>query len=228
MGIGQATAPNPPTTTPICVHRKRNPALHGPAPHACLPEMGHAIQEHAEGRRPAPLHQQSRPARPAPATHPAAADRQPRRHVAARPRGRRTRPLYAQPLTHIARLTTDDVLQDNGEVLVRLGDPPSPVPEPLAGMLLTHLDQRPNTMTATSPEARWLFPGRRAGQPMTSNALELRLRHLGFPTQRGRTSAIRQLVLQAPAPVVTRMLGYHDTTAKLAAEVGGTWRHCPR
>ncbi|MFD6044368.1 hypothetical protein ACFWG7_24065 [Streptomyces koyangensis] len=134
--------------------------------------------------------------------------------------------LYAQPLTRITQLTTDDVLQQDGEVLVRLGDPPSPVPEPLAGMLLTYLDQRPNTMNATNPNARWLFPGRRAGQPMTAHTLELRLRHLGFPTQRGRTAAIRHLVLQAPAPVIARMLGYHDdTTAQLAAETGGTWRH---
>lgn len=61
---------------------------------------------------------------------------------------------------------------------------------------------------------------------MTPEALELRLRHLAFPTQRGRTAAIRHLVLQAPAPVVARMLGYHDdTTVQLAAEAGGTWRH---
>lgn len=134
--------------------------------------------------------------------------------------------LHAQPLTRIARLTIDDVLQEADEVLVRLGDPPSPVPEPFAGMLLAHLDQRPNTLTATNSDARWLFPGRRAGQPMTSHTLELRLRHLGFLTQRGRTAAIRHLVLQAPAPVVARMLGYHDdTTAQLAAEAGGTWRH---
>ncbi|TKA11014.1 site-specific integrase [Actinacidiphila oryziradicis] len=137
--------------------------------------------------------------------------------------------LYAQPLTRIIRLTTDDILQEDGEVLVRLGDPPSPVPEPFAGLMLAYLNERPNTMTATNPEARWLFPGRRAGQPMTSDALELRFRRLGFPTQRGRTAAIRHLLLQAPAPVVARMLGYHDdTTAQLAAEAGGTWsRYAP-
>ncbi|WP_406000243.1 hypothetical protein [Streptomyces sp. NBC_00829] len=134
--------------------------------------------------------------------------------------------LYAQPLTRIVRLTTEDILHEDSEVLVRLGDPPSPVPEPFAGLMLAYLNERPNTMTATNPEARWLFPGRRAGQPMTSDTLELRLRRLGFPTQRGRTAAIRHLVLQAPAPVIARMLGYHDeTTAQLAAEAGGTWRH---
>jgi hypothetical protein len=60
---------------------------------------------------------------------------------------------------------------------------------------------------------------------MTTEALELRLRRLGLPIQRGRAAAISQLVLQAPAPVVARMLGYHDeTTAQLAAESGGTWK----
>jgi len=34
----------------------------------------------------------------------------------------------------------------------------------------------------------------------------------------------RQLVLQAPAPVVAQALGYHDKTAsRLVAEAGGTW-----
>mgnify|MGYP001088030290 CR=1 FL=1 len=65
--------------------------------------------------------------------------------------------LHAQPLTRIARLTIDDVLQEDGEVLVRLGDPPSPVPEPFAGLLLTHLDQRPNTLTAANPDVGGSF-----------------------------------------------------------------------
>jgi hypothetical protein len=38
-------------------------------------------------------------------------------------------------------------------------------------------------------------------------------------------SAIRHLVLQAPASVIARMLGYHDdTTVQLAAEAGGDRR----
>ncbi|MER8161022.1 hypothetical protein [Streptomyces sp. NPDC094472] len=52
------------------------------------------------------------------------------------------------------------------------------------------------------------------------------IRAPGRARWRGRTGAIRHLVLQAPAPVVARMLGYHDdTTAELAAEAGGTRRH---
>ncbi len=37
-------------------------------------------------------------------------------------------------------------------------------------------------------------------------------------------TAIRQLVLQALAPVIAKALGYHDkAAARLVTEVGGTW-----
>jgi len=129
--------------------------------------------------------------------------------------------LYAQPLTRILRLTIDDVLHDDGEVHIRLGDPPTPVPEPFAGLLLQHIDHPLNLTTATNPNARWLFPGRRAGQPMVLNTIEIRLRRQGIPALNGRTAALRQLVLQAPVPVVAKMLGYTtDHTARLVSEVG--------
>ncbi|MFE2069159.1 hypothetical protein ACFXDH_43450 [Streptomyces sp. NPDC059467] len=62
-------------------------------------------------------------------------------------------------------------------------------------------------MTASSPtpDGSSQADGPHSPQPRTT--LGLRLRHL---------------VLQTPAPVVARMLGYHDnTTAQLAAEAGG-------
>ncbi|MGH3686359.1 MAG: hypothetical protein ACRDQY_07730, partial [Pseudonocardiaceae bacterium] len=102
--------------------------------------------------------------------------------------------LYAQPVSRLVRLTTDDVLHNGDEVLIRLGDPPSPVPEPFAGLLLAHLAARPNTTTATNPASRWLFPGRRAGQPMNPVTFQQRLRRIGIPGVNGRTGAIRQLL----------------------------------
>ncbi len=50
-----------------------------------------------------------------------------------------------------------------------------------------------------------------------------------IPLVHGRTAALRQLVLQAPAPVVASMLGYHDeTTTKVAADAGSPWtRYAP-
>ncbi len=60
--------------------------------------------------------------------------------------------------------------------------------------------------------------------------LQVHLRKIGVPPQRGRTSAIRQLSLQAPAPVIAKALGYHDKAAtRLVTEAGGTWsRYAPR
>jgi hypothetical protein len=80
--------------------------------------------------------------------------------------------------------------------------------------------------TATNPAARWLFPGQRAGQPLNAGTLREELRQLGFSTGTARPSALRQLVLQAPAPVIARSPGFHDkTTTRIAAEAGGTWKH---
>ena len=132
--------------------------------------------------------------------------------------------LYAQPLTRILRLTINDVLNQDGEVKIRLGEPPAPVPEPFASLLLRHTGQRLNLTTATNADARWLFPGRRGGQPMDPASIEKRLHLAGIPARNGRTAALRQLVLQAPAPVIAEMLSYsHQGTARVAAEAGSPW-----
>ena len=127
-------------------------------------------------------------------------------------------------------LTLDDVIHDGNQVLLRLGEPPSPVPGPIADLLLNWIGNRDNMNTATNRNPRWLFPGRRAGQPMHPDALAALVNNLGIPTVAGRASAIRQHVLEMPAPVVADALGYHPvTTAKLAAQAAGTWsRHTPR
>ena len=70
--------------------------------------------------------------------------------------------LYAQPLSRILRLTVADVQIGNRQVLLRLGDPPVPVPPPFDQALVDFLASRPNTTTATNPASQWLFPGRRA------------------------------------------------------------------
>ncbi len=137
--------------------------------------------------------------------------------------------LYAQPLTRVLRLTIDDVLQHDGHVSLRLGDPPTPVPEPFADLLLSHLDQRLNLTTATNQHSRLLFPGRRGGQPMTTDTIEKRLRAHHIPVLNGRTAALRHLVLQAPAPVIARMLGYTDQqTSRTVTAAGSPWsRYAP-
>jgi hypothetical protein len=90
--------------------------------------------------------------------------------------------LYAQPVSRIVRLTIDDVIQDNDQVLIRLGDPPSPVPQPFAALLLDYTAHRANMRTATNPGSTWLFPGRRASQPLRPEYLaRSSSTNLGFP-----------------------------------------------
>ena len=137
--------------------------------------------------------------------------------------------LYAQPLSRIVRLTLDDVIRDGGQVFLRLGEPPAPVPGPVADLLLSWIGNRDNMNTATNRNSPWLFPGRRAGQPMNPDALAALVNDIGIPTIAGRASAIRQHVLEMPAPVVADALSYHPvTTAKLAAQAARTWsRYAP-
>jgi integrase len=134
--------------------------------------------------------------------------------------------LYAQPVVKITSLTLDDITGDAGHIRVRLGIAPVPVPEPFGALIAAYITARPNLVTATNPGSRLLFPGRRAGQPMHPTTLRLRLAAAGIPNITGRTAALRQLLLQAPAPVVATMLGYEPGHAcRTAAAAGATWQN---
>jgi len=133
--------------------------------------------------------------------------------------------LYAQPLTRIIRLTIDDVIHDGDQMFLRLGNPPVPIPAPFADLVTQHVANRSNLTTATNPTSRLLFPGRRAGQPLHPGSIRHHLHRLGIPNLNGRCAAIRELLLQAPAPVVATMIGYHTGHAEqLASQAGATWK----
>lgn len=132
--------------------------------------------------------------------------------------------LYAQPVRRLVRLTVHDVQHDGDQVVLRLDNPAAPVPEPFAGVLLEYIrNGRPNRPGGTLPASDWLFPGRRAGQPMDPATLGKRLTTAGIPTLHGRTATLRQLVLQAPPSVIAGILGYHAVhTEAVAAQAGET------
>ena len=134
--------------------------------------------------------------------------------------------LYAQPLSRITRLTLPDITIDaHGQLLIRLGDPPAPVPAPFEVIINDYLAVRPNLTTATNPDSIWLFPGRRAGQPLHPTTIRSRLQRLGIPNLNGRSRALREMLLQAPPAVVAGMLGYTTSKAEaIAAETGATWK----
>jgi hypothetical protein len=74
----------------------------------------------------------------------------------------------------------------------------------------------------------WLFPGRHAGQPAEYSSIAAQLREHGLPLRTARISALRQLVLQVPAPVVADAIGFHHhttTTTRQHVNAGATWSH---
>ena len=148
--------------------------------------------------------------------------------------------LYAQPVSRLARLTLDDIITgDDGQVFIRLGDPPTPVPEPFAAMLTELAANRVNMNTAANPGCQWLFPGQRVGQPLMPIGLRRQLHELGIPLTQARTAAFRQLVLRprlrsSPAPSASTTAPPPNTPSQQAAPGTATrpragtapWRLC--
>jgi hypothetical protein len=101
----------------------------------------------------------------------------------------------------------------------------SPALRPLADRLIASPNRKSTWMWLRRPYVR-----RRLELLRRAQRREIRhLRLAGFLTGIARPAALRQLVLQAPAPVITRALGFHDTTTtRVAADAGGTWnRYAP-
>ncbi|OIJ94915.1 hypothetical protein BIV25_21250 [Streptomyces sp. MUSC 14] len=120
---------------------------------------------------------------------------------------------------------------------LRLGEPTSPVPAPLAALLLEHITNRDVTNrdvtnrdvtnrdvtnrditnrdivnTATDPVSRRPFPACRTGMPLSPNHLSALPNKVGIPIAVARGAVIRQQLLELPAAVVAEALGYHRYT----------------
>lgn len=120
--------------------------------------------------------------------------------------------LYAQPITRLVTLRTDDLsITPDGPSLTFRTDP-VPIPEPFAEMLISHVQDRPNQRCANHA-CPWLFPSTRAGRHLHPNTVHMRLRALGISNIAARTRAIQDLVMEVPAPIVAKMLGYSDAVA---------------
>jgi hypothetical protein len=132
--------------------------------------------------------------------------------------------LYAQPLTRVLRLTAGDLTRDDdGQTWLNLGDPPSPVPPPFDDLLHQLAGARHDHVPANRAST-WLFPGRQAWQPAEYQGMAQQLRDLGLPLRTARISALRQLVLQVPAPVIADALGFHHTTTtRQHLNAGAPW-----
>jgi len=134
--------------------------------------------------------------------------------------------LYAQSAADIARLTVEHVERRDDGVLLRLGDDPCVMPEPIAGLLVALVDgnRRGHAAIGVPTERRWLYPGSRAGCHLTGARLQVRLNVVGIRVRDARTVALLNLAVDVPVGVLADMLGIGSRTAsRWSYNAGGGW-----
>jgi len=136
--------------------------------------------------------------------------------------------LYGQPTTRISRLRLSDITDAGEHTAIDLGNQPAVLPPAVADLLAEHLADRPNTSTATNRNSPWLFPGARAGQPISADHLMNQLRKHGVELQAARNGALRQLLLDMPPAIASKVLGYSaNVTEKHARHAAQNWNSYP-
>lgn len=127
--------------------------------------------------------------------------------------------LYAQRAATITALTTTHVDIRDDTVSIHLGPTPVELPEPVAGLLRALEAARAGHAAIGRPAAtRWLFPGRRPGNPVSAAQMNKRLRDIGLRPKPARSAAMFGLAAELPAALLARMLG-------ISIGVAVDWQH---
>jgi hypothetical protein len=122
--------------------------------------------------------------------------------------------IFAQPITRIAKLTIDDIVDDDRPVRIRLGRDPLELPEPLGGLAVELKQKRPGlATTAAGGGAQWLFPGLRLDSPIHPEQLRRRLQRLGITARSARAAALMHLAQSLPAAILADLLGISEHRA---------------
>jgi hypothetical protein len=127
--------------------------------------------------------------------------------------------LYAQSPFTISRLRAERVEATAQRVRIRLGREPIVLPPPLDGIARQALASRQTSKRAigAGKASLWLFPGERAGQPMSAGHLADRLRLVGVEPKPDRQTAMFGLAAEVPAALLSRLLG-------ISTDVAVTWQ----
>ena len=127
--------------------------------------------------------------------------------------------LYGKPTTRIVALRTTDIhTTPDGEITLRLGRGEIPLPEPLAQVAQALRDQQ---LQRTGIDG-WLIPGRHAGQHITADRLQQRLKRYGIERSReGRHAALLALAARLPAPILAERIGIHQSRAAAWVRMAG-------
>jgi hypothetical protein len=133
--------------------------------------------------------------------------------------------LDGQTLARITQLTTTDIYRGaDGAVVVVLGGNPMPIHQPFANLIAELPLPRTNGISDHAHDRHWLFPGRRAGQPISTGSMAGWLRALGIEPRNTRNTARAQLAGTIPAAMLAEILGIGAQTAtRWTAIANGNW-----
>jgi hypothetical protein len=121
---------------------------------------------------------------------------------------------YAQPVSAIARLTTEHVTSDATGTSTLFGDTPLLLPESVAALVTEHLKTRSGrSVVGRHHDSPWLFPGANPTRHISVNHLGLRLSRLGLYSRPGRHAALLDLATQLPGAVLARLLDISTSAA---------------
>lgn len=136
--------------------------------------------------------------------------------------------LYGQPVTRLVRLTLNDITVKEDVIEILFGDHPVQVPHPFDEILRIYVQSRPNINTAGNADSSYLFAGICPDQPLSANYLMNQMRKHGVELRAMKAATIRDLVLEMPAVVAARTLGFKTASMEAhAARAGMTWASYP-
>lgn len=130
--------------------------------------------------------------------------------------------LYAQPLSKIVSLTTDDLTVADDGTFLRLGPEPLLLPSPLDALLTSLPIAKPFGTASTLADDRWLFPGKWAGHHQNPTSMMGRLNRLGIITRASRNAAMLHLAATVPPAVFASLIGISISAATKWAEYAGS------
>jgi integrase len=122
-------------------------------------------------------------------------------------------------LHRVAQLKVADLTLRAGLIHVNLGSEPLVLPDQLSPLAAAALDDRSAArMFAAGEDTEWLFPGTRAGHPLSVDALTERVAILGISATAARRTALASLAMQLPPVIIARLTGLNISSASRWSE----------
>jgi hypothetical protein len=128
--------------------------------------------------------------------------------------------LFAQPLSQVVRMRTDQISLTDQAVRVRFHTVPIQMPAGLDDLLREQLQHRGKSLYA-SRDTGWLFPGGNPGRHLATENVRAQLVARGIKPYQNRKAALFQLAGDVPAPVLADLIGLTPDNAAAWAKLAG-------